>query len=353
LLVGDPASGKTQLLKLVSQLVPRGRYVSGKGVSAAGLTATVVRDEEFLGGWTLEAGALVLCNKSVISIDEFDKIGKEDMINMHEAMSTQTVSVAKATIFATLPAKTAVLAGSNPKFSRFDPMRPIAEQIDIPQTLLSRFDLKFVVRDVPDKEKDAKMIDHIIRMRTNGGEIKPPIELSLLRKYIAYARLNCKPKLGKEAAKILKDFYVKLRAKYAAEEGFGVPLTLRQYEGLMRIAEASAKIRLAKTVGEGDAKRAIRLMHKSLKQLGLDPETGKLDIDRVEGATTSTHRSKLRIIMDTIDILAKKFGREIPYDDLIEAARDEGVEDAEKIIQDLRTRGIIFEPRHGYIQKVM
>ncbi|MBI2579832.1 MAG: ATP-binding protein, partial [Candidatus Aenigmarchaeota archaeon] len=136
LLTGDPGIGKSMFLKLVSNLVPRGKYVSGSGVTGAGLTATV-RKDEILGGWVLEAGALILANKGVISIDEFDKIGKDDQIAMHEGMSIETVSIAKASIVATLPAETAVLAGANPKFGRFDPYMPIADQITIPETLLS------------------------------------------------------------------------------------------------------------------------------------------------------------------------------------------------------------------------
>jgi replicative DNA helicase Mcm len=196
------------------------------------------------------------------------------------------------------------------------------------------------------------MIDHIIKTRMDGDEIKPPIEPELLRKYIAYARLRCKPKVDKKAASILRDFYIKLRSKYASEDSTVVPITLRQYEALIRLAEASAKIRLAKRVSEGDAKRAIKLMQKSIKQLGFDPETGKLDIDRVEGATTSAQRSKVRVIMETIERLEQKFGGGIPYDDLISALQDEGLLDAEQAVQQLRNRGMIFEPRPGYVQRI-
>ena len=172
LMVGDPSAGKTQLLKLVSKIVPRGRYVSGKGVSGAGLTATVMKDEEF-GGWVLEAGAIVLANKGTVCIDEFDKVSKEDLVNLHECMSTQTVSIAKATIQAVLPAQTALIAAANPKLSRFDPYKSVAEQIDIPDTLMSRFDLKFTLKDVPDKEKDLKLVDHVIKTRMNQDD-EPP-----------------------------------------------------------------------------------------------------------------------------------------------------------------------------------
>ncbi|MCK4634685.1 MAG: minichromosome maintenance protein MCM [Candidatus Aenigmarchaeota archaeon] len=354
LLVGDPAAGKTQLLKLIANLVPRGRYVSGKGTTAAGLTATVTRDEEFMGGWVLEAGAIVLSNKSTICIDEFDKMSKEDQINLHEAMSTQTVSISKATIQATLPAQTAVVAGANPKLSRFDPFRPIIEQIDIPDTLLSRFDLKFILRDIPNRERDESLVDHVIKSRIAEDEIKPLIEKEFFKKYIGYVRKNIKPKISNEALVMCKNFFVELRSRYAGEEGGAVPLTLRQFEALIRLSEASAKIRLSETVSKNDAQRAIKLMKVSIKQLGYDPDTGKIDIDRAEGGVSSSKRSKIRIVMDVLDELEKTIGKNIPISDLISALEEEGVDEhaAESIIREMKNKGMLFEPRSGYIQKI-
>lgn len=355
LLVGDPSSGKTQLLKLTSDLMPRARYVSGKGTSAAGLTASVIKDEELMGGWVLEAGALVLANKSLISIDEFDKINKEDQINLHEAMSKQTISIAKASIFATLPAQTSVLAGANPKFSRFDTYRPISEQIDIPETLLSRFDIKFIIQDLPNKERDEKMIDHIIenRFEKKEEENKNPVEQEILKKYIAYARQNCHPVMTKKAAKKLKEFYLRMRNLYLSSEGTStVPITLRQYEALIRLSEASAKIRLSKRVGQRDAKRAISLMEHTIKLFGLDPETGQIDIDRAEGGTSSSKRSKIRRVMDVLDKLTEEVGKNIPMEDVLAALEDEGIEDGEEIIRQMKNKGIVFEPRSGQIQKI-
>ncbi|MCK5548740.1 MAG: minichromosome maintenance protein MCM, partial [Thermoplasmata archaeon] len=187
LLIGDPAAGKSQLLKLVPEIVPRGRYVSGKGVTGAGLTATVTKDEQFMGGWVLEAGALVLANKGLLSIDEFEKMSQEDQVAMHEALEQGSISIAKASIVATLPAKTSVLAGGNPKFSRFDPYVPISKQITIPDTLLSRFDLKFALRDVPNQEQDKNIVDHVLAVRQDEnfeGAI-PKLDSKFIRKYIA------------------------------------------------------------------------------------------------------------------------------------------------------------------------
>ncbi len=348
LLLGDPSVAKSQLLKYVAKLVPRAKYVSGKGTTTAGLTATVVRDEEFMGGWVLEAGAMVLCNKSVICIDEFDKMSKEDQIAMHEALEQQTISIAKASIVATLPAQVAVLAGANPKFSRFDPYRPIAEQIDIPETLLSRFDLKFAIRDVPDPERDKKLAEYIIETRLNPEAVKPEIPVELMRKYIAYARKHCKPKMTKEALEKIKEFYVHMRSISTGET---VAITLRQNEALMRLAEASAKVRLSPVVEAQDAERAIRIMKYSLMQLGYDYETGTIDIDRTEG-TPSSQRSKIRKMLEIIERLEREIGKQIPREDIIALAQDEGIKDAEEILSLLKREGLVFEPRQGMIQRV-
>ncbi len=348
LLVGDPGVAKSQLLKYVAQLVPRAKYVSGKGTTTAGLTATVVRDEEFMGGWVLEAGAMVLCNKSVICIDEFDKMSKEDQIAMHEALEQQTISIAKASIVATLPAEVSVLAGANPKFSRFDPYRPIAEQIDIPDTLLSRFDLKFVLRDIPDPEKDEKLAEYMIQTRLNPEALKPAIPVELMRKYIAYARKHCKPKMTEEAARKLKEFYVSMRAM---SSGDSLAITARQYEALMRLAQASAKVRLSPIVEVQDAERAIEIMKYSIYQLGYDYETGKLDIDRMEG-TPSSERSRIRKMLELIERLEREVGKPIPKEDLLAVAEQEGIKNAEELLTKLKREGLIFEPRQGMIQKV-
>ncbi len=353
LLIGDPATGKSQLLKLASDMIPRGKYVSGKGVTGAGLTAAVVKDEQFMGGWVLEAGALVLANNSMVSIDEFEKMAKDDQIAMHEALSLQTVSIAKAGIVATLPSKTSVLAGSNPKFSRFDPYIPIREQIDIPETLLSRFDLKFALRDIPDVQIDEKMVDHVLDARHfKTDEAKPVIDINFLRKYIAYTKMNCKPELTEVAGQKLKEFYVNLRGKATSEES-PVPITLRQYEGLIRLSEASAKIRLKEKVEEEDAQRAIDIMKYSLRQFGFDPETGLIDIDRAEGAmATSAQRSKIRIVLDIIEELHGVIGKNIPVEEILRRAREQGVERPEDIIKRMKEEGLIFDPEPNVIQKV-
>ena len=352
LLVGDPSTAKSVIMKVASGLIPRGRYVSGKGVTGAGLTATVVRDEEFLGGWVLEAGALVMCNRSMLAIDEFEKIDVSDQVAMHEAMEQNTISIAKANIIATLPAQTSILAGGNPKFGRFDPYLPIKEQITVPETLLSRFDIKFAMRDLPNPEIDRMIADHILQSRHYGAEdVVIEIDNDLLKKYVAYSRKNYHPQLSRESGEALKEFFVKLREKVTTEES-PVPITLRQYEALIRLTEASAKIQLRNITNKEDSLRAINLMKASLRQFGFDPESGKIDIDRVEGHVTSTQRSRIRIILDIINDLAKVFGKEIPTEEIVKEAHKQGVDEISSIIEQMRDEGLLIEPKPNFIQKI-
>ena len=321
--------------------------------TGAGLTAAVIRDEEFMGGWVLEAGALVMCNRSLIAIDEFEKIEKTDQVALHEAMELNTISIAKANIIATLPAQTAILGGGNPKMGRFDPYVPIKEQIDIPETLMTRFDLKFALRDLPDSVADEKIAEHILQARHfQEIEIKPVIEADLLKKYISYARKKCHPKLSKEAGDTIKSFYVDLRKRTSEEAP--VSITLRQYEALIRLAEAAAKVQLRDTVTKEDAIRAINLMKASLRQFGFDAETGMIDIDRAEGGVSATERSRIRIVLDVIDELEKALGKNIPKEEIVRRAKEQGVDafSIEKILNELKNKGDIFEPKSGILQKM-
>ena len=352
LIIGDPSAGKSQLLKLVPEIVPRGRYVSGKGVTGAGLTATVTKDEQFMGGWVLEAGALVLTNRGLLSIDEFEKMSQEDQVAMHEALEQGSISIAKASIVATLPAKTAVLAGGNPKFSRFDPMRSISEQIDIPPTLLSRFDLKFTLRDVPEMKADKRIVEHVLKSRHSKTEVEPKIKPDMVRKFVAYAREKCHPEMTSDVSKLLKNFYVKTRGR--AEGGSGpVPITLRQFEALLRLAEASAKVRLSDVIEKSDAQRAIRLMKASLRDLGYDTETGEIDIDKSEGGTSYSERSKITKVLNIIDQISGDKKDIVALNKLKEQASKDGIESGEvdDIIEKLKREGILFEPNPGYVQR--
>lgn len=351
LIVGDPGIGKSQMLKYVSKLAPRGIYTSGKGTSGVGLTAAAVRDE--FGGWSLEAGALVLGDRGNVCVDELDKMRSEDRSAIHEALEQQTISIAKAGIMATLNSRCSVLAAANPKFGRFDQYKSIGEQIDLPSPILSRFDLIFVVEDKPNVERDSKLAAHILNIHKDTS-IPFEIEPELLRKYIAYARREVAPKLTNDAIAVLQEFYVGMRGS-AAEDDSPVPITARQLEALIRLSEASSRIRLGTEVTGEDAKRAITIQQKCMKQVGYDPETGKLDIDKVEGRPAKSDRDKIRIVTEVINELSEEYGGRTPKNILITEMSDRynmSEEKAEEIIRILKRKGIIFEPQQGYLKIV-
>jgi len=352
-LIGDPGTGKSQILRYVSSLAPRGKYVSGKGASAAGLTASVMKDE-FTGGYILEAGALVLASGGIAAIDEFDKMSKEDSSAMHEALEQQTISIAKAGIVTTLNARTAVLAAANPKYGRFDPYRNIYEQIELSPALLSRFDLKFPIQDKPTKETDMALAEHVLNSFRDPNTVKPEFEPIFLRKYIAYSRKTCNPILTLDASERLKNFYVEWRTKYSDAESGAVGLTARQLEALVRLAESSAKIRLDMEVRLEDVDRATRILESSLRALGTEKDTGKLDIDRLETGISSVQRSKIHIMLDTIKALEDTKGKRILIDDIIAAVKEKGIDlrTAEELIDKLKQKGDVYEPGPGHIQRV-
>ena len=351
LIVGDPGIGKSQILKYVSKLAPRSVYTSGKGTSGAGLTAAAVRDE--LGGWSLEAGALVLGDQGNVCVDELDKMRSEDRSALHEALEQQTVSIAKAGIMATLNTRCAVLAAANPKFGRFDRYKAIAEQIDLPAPILSRFDLTFVIEDKPNVENDRKLAQHILKIHQNNT-VNYEIEPELLRKYIAYARRNVQPVLTDEANKVLEEFYVSVR-RGGIEDEAPVPITARQLEAIIRLAEASAKLQLKDKVEAEDAHRAIRLQQTCLRQVGYDPDTDTIDIDRVEGRTPKSDRDKINKIVEVIVNLQEEYNGNAPMETLKNIMVDEydmSEEKVESSVRQLKSKGIIYEPTNGYLRRV-
>lgn len=354
-LIGDPGAGKSEMLKYVSTLAPKAKYVSGKGATAAGLTATVVKDE-FLRGWALEAGALVLANRGICCIDEMDKMGKEDRSAMHEALEQQSVTISKANIQASLRAEASVLAAANPKFGRFDPYEPVANQIDLPSTLINRFDLIFPIRDIPNVKTDERIAKHMLELQRDIDSKKADIEPQILRKYIAYAKQNCFPKLTPSAQEELKNFYVELRNAGATEAGDikAVPISARQLQAMVRLAEASAKVRLSDRANKRDAQRAIELLKDYMKAVGTDPETGKFDIDRITTGVTATQRSRISIVKKVIENLESKLGKNIPISEVIKEAEEEGLERGkiEEALDELKKKGDVFEPRAGLIQRI-
>ncbi|MEK6908935.1 MAG: minichromosome maintenance protein MCM [Nanoarchaeota archaeon] len=353
LLVGDPGVAKSVTLKFVSSIAPKGRYVSGKATTGAGLTASVIKDE-FLKGWSLEAGAMVLANKGLIAIDEIEKMDEHDRSTMHEAMEQQSVTISKANIQATLRSETSVLAAGNPKLGRFDPIIPIPQQINISPALLSRFDVIFVLRDLPNRVQDEAIASHVLEEHKQEVE-RDVINPKMLRKYIAYARKKVKPKLTDEAADEIKEFYISIRNKAITSnsEVKAIPITARQLEAIVRLSEACAKIRLSNYVALEDARRAIALLKYSMMQVGFDQETQSFDIDRVTTGIPASKRNKIIVVRDTIAKLESSLGKLIPTIELEKEIGEKlSKEEIEDALNQLSKSGDIFKPKAGYIQKL-
>ncbi len=317
-------------------------------------TAAVVRDKT-TGEFYLEAGALVLADGGVACIDEFDKMDPRDRVSIHEAMEQQTVSIAKAGIVARLNARAAILAAANPAYGRYLSNRTIAENIDLPVTILSRFDLIFVITDIPEEERDSKLAQHLVRMHSKVSKQVYPeyIPLDTLKKYIAYARKYVHPRLSPEAEEKLVKFYVEMR-KRGEDPNAPVTITPRQLEALIRLAEAHAKMGLCDTVTSKDVEAAIELMMYYLKSVGMDMETKRIDIDIVMTGKPKSQREKFIRLMELIKKLEEENkGKPIKVDTLYERAEEEGLDRVfvEKALDHLKREGEIYEPRSGYIKK--
>lgn len=373
LLVGDPGIAKSQILRYVVKLAPRGVYASGKSASSAGLTAAAVKDE-IDGNWTLEAGALVLADKGVAAVDEMDKMKNEDRSSLHEAMEQQSISVAKAGIMASLKCRCSLLGAANPKLGRFDPFESIPEQINMPPSLMSRFDLIFILQDKPEERRDLNIASHILKSHYAGElnehrknvptshvsedsikkammPIKPEIEAALLRKYIAYAKRKVFPIMREDAKERIIKFYLELR-KQGEGDNAPIAVTARQLEGLVRLAEASARMRLAEEVTIEDVERTINITMTSLRQVGMDKETGKLDVDVLTVGVSKSQRERIKDIKNMIEELSREYGGSVSVDKVIEKASEHGIakDKVEKEIKKLKEIGEIFEPTHGNIK---
>ncbi len=368
-------SHNSQLLQYVQNIAPRSVYTSGKGSSAAGLTAAAVRDDFGEGQqWTLEAGALVLADRGIAAVDELDKMRSEDQSAMHEALEQQEISIAKAGINATLKSRCSLLGAANPTYGRFDQYEPIGEQIDLDPPLISRFDLIFTVTDKPDEEEDRRLAEHILRTNYAGElnthrtkmtssnvkeeeveavveDVAPDIDAEFLRKYIAYSRRNCFPTMTDEAKQAIEDFYVDLRSQGAGEDA-PVPVTARKLEALVRLAEASARVRLSDTVDKSDADRVIEIVRSCLMDIGVDPETGEFDADVVETGTSKTQRDRIRGIKEIVGDLQDEYDDGAPVEKILDEAEQHGMErsKAEHEIEKLKQQGELYQPNQDHLR---
>ena len=354
--------------------VPETHNFVGNGLVTHNTAAAVQDDFGDGQQWTLEAGALVLADKGIAAVDELDKMASDDRSAMHEALEQQKISISKAGINATLKSRCSLLGAANPKYGRFDQYEPIGEQIDLEPALISRFDLIFTVTDKPDPEKDGKLADHILKTNYAGElntqrdrittseftqqqvddvteEVAPDIDADLLRKYIAHAKRSCFPTMTDEAKAAIREFYVDLRSK-GADEDAPIPVTARKLEALVRLAEASARVRLSDTVEEEDAERSVDIVRSCLQDIGVDPETGQFDADVVETGTSKTQRDRIKNIKGLISDIEEEFEEGAPIAEVLDRADEIGMDatKAEDEIEKLRRKGEVYEPKQDHLR---
>lgn len=372
LLVGDPGIAKSQLLRYVTKLAPRGIYTSGRSSSAVGLTASAVKND-LSGGdgrWTLEAGALVLADHGIVAIDELDKMRPEDRSALHESAEQQTVTVSKAGIQTTLKSRCAILAAANPKYGRFDPYEGIASQVAIAPALLSRFDLIYILKDEPNAALDGAIADHILNAHYAGGlnaqrtrsptsnpteaqindameSVQPIILPDLLRLYMAYAKKNIFPIVPADVRARLRGFYLSLR-KQGEDRDAPVPATARQLEALERLCEASARLRLSETATIEDAERTIRVTEGCMRNVAYDQETGLFDADLLIGVGKS-QRDKFKKLRELIRGIADDYHGEAPEDVVLAEAQHEigDVDQVRDMLKKLMIQGELYSSKEG------
>lgn len=337
LLVGDPSTAKTRMLIAAKNVAPKGIYTSGKGASGVGLTAAAIQDQY---GWRLEAGALVLADRGICCIDEIEKMDDKDRSKVHDAMSIQLIRIDRADKHVTLNARTGIIAAGNPAQGRYDEFSTLNDNISLPSTILSRFDLIFIIKDRPSAEEDRKLIEKILSVATEETEL-PMMDRDTLKKYILYAR-RINPTITEETTTMIADFYVEMRKISSDDPNNPIAITARQGEALRRLAEASARMGLKKVVEKEDVELAKELMKEVLRKAAYDPDTERIDIDITETGKPKGKRDKIALVKRELD----EAGGAIYIDDLTENLSVYGMRKTE-ILNILRNalKHVVYQPR--------
>ena len=351
LLCGDPGTGKSQLAKNINLRMPKSYYISGDETSKAGLACIVDRDE-LLKEWCLKVGALSKANDSILIIDEMDKLEEDDRNALHTPMENGQIMINKADIHTTLNTNCSILGVANPKDGMFDlgGDKTITNQIDLPPPLMSRFDVIFVMTDTINKESDNSISKLIYNGKQNNEE---EISISLFRKYICYAR-KLNPKLLEENLEKLSEFYHNVRKQSISSDSKmrGMPITPRHFEGLLRLAEASAKVRLSKTVDKEDIEIAQQIFYQSLLKLGIDKGTGLFDFARLGAGKTLSRKNRMREVLNILEqICTENNMNNVGNDFLKEKCLEKGISkiDFEESISDLNKECLILQEGNRWV----
>lgn len=353
---GDPSTGKTAVAELAAEIVPRSEFVSTR-VTGVGLTAAAVNDE--LAGWTIKAGAITRANDGLLVIDELDKIDDSHIQDLHTPMTSQKVTTAIADQSVTYPSETSVLATANPKYDRYDQYEPIAEQLDLPSTLLSRFDLILTTVDQVNEERDQNVATAVtdrfqsaIEREFDSQTPDSETNIGFLRAWVSEAR-TYEPRLPDKAKHKLGAFYTNTR-QLVEDSDSPIPVAVRQLEAGIRLAIASARARHSDVVTEIDVDLATTLIERSLRDVGLDPESGEFDVDLVETGRPKSQRQRLKLLQSVIDELSEQHTDGAPHEEVVEKMVSAGVEQekAEKAITKQLQKGNIYQPSTDTLRTV-
>lgn len=382
LVVGDPGLGKSQMLQAVTHVAPRSVYVCGNTTTTSGLTVTLSKEAGAGGDYALEAGALVLADQGCCCIDEFDKMGTQHQALL-EAMEQQTISIAKAGIVCSLPARTSIMAAANPVGGHYNKAKTVAENLRMGSALLSRFDLVFILLDKPDEEIDSMLSEYVMalhagkkrslgggtpsqstpqvaendaarrqwdadkpvseKLKVPRGEPFDPIPAVLLRKYIGYARKYVHPKVTDEASTVLQEFYLDLRRKHHTQDS--TPITTRQLESLIRLTEARARLELREECSEQDAREVVEIMKYSMIDTYTD-EFGQLDFQRSQHGSGMSSKSQAKRLIGLLQRRAEQTCNSLfSAQEIRQIAKDAGVlvRDFEDFLTSLNNQGFLLK----------
>lgn len=353
LLVGSPGCGKTKMLKRAILFIPNSRFTGGRGASGVGLVASVTKDEE-LGGYTLDAGAIPMCNKSMCGIDEIDKISTGDIAFMNNAMADLLVVIDKANIHATLETDTMILGAANPKNRAFDNHDPVWKQINLPKDFMDRFDLIFPIESMRTEEKMKKVAGMIFSKYKKAEKTEPKYDKDTVIKYIAYARQNFSPCITPEVEEYLTENFINL-IKPNHAEGESAYFSTRLLTNLIRLTQAAAKVRLTNDTSIEDAKLAIDIMIDSFRRQEIITPDGVISVEKLEDVVPKNKRDKFYVIKNVIESQCKQ--NQDGCADILEVIaevkdilKDHTDDMVEELIEKLKVEGDVFEPKRGKVK---